>query len=84
LINIEVIAIQPPCEVCTKLYENVRKAVAETGVKADIKKRWILSEEVLEEHGLLLSPALVIGGLVVSQGRLFNVEEIASLIEGSY
>ncbi|MBI4774071.1 MAG: thioredoxin family protein [Deltaproteobacteria bacterium] len=78
----EVIAIQPPCEICTKLFENVKKAVADAGVEAEIKKRWILSEDVLREFGLLLSPAMVIGGVVVSQGRLFKTEEIVGLLEG--
>jgi hypothetical protein len=79
---IEVIGLDPPCEKCTQLLENVKVAVAQTGIKAQVVKRWTLSKEVLDSYGLLLGPALVIEGVVVAQGRVYKPERIASLLQG--
>jgi hypothetical protein len=45
-------------------------------------KRWTLSEEILEKYGLLLSPALVIEGVVVTQGKIYKPDRIAGLLKG--
>ena len=80
--EIEVIGLEPPCEWCDKLLENVREAVAQSGVDASVVKKWTLSQEVRDRYGLLLSPALIIDGMVVSQGRVYSVEKLVSLLEG--
>ncbi len=80
--RIEVIGLEPPCKKCNELVENAKKAVAEVGIEAEVVKLWVLSEEVRQKYGLLLSPALVIAGMVVSQGKVFKVERIAGLLQG--
>jgi hypothetical protein len=82
LVRIEVIGLEPPCRKCNELVENAKKAVEEVGIKAEVVKLWVLSEDVREQYGLLLSPALVIAGVVVAQGKVFKVERIASLLHG--
>ena len=62
--------------------ENSKKAVQETGIEAEIVKKWTLSEEIREKYGLLLSPALVIEGVVVAQGKVYKPERIAGLLKG--
>jgi hypothetical protein len=62
--------------------ENAKKAVEEVGIEAEVVKLWVLSEDVREQYGLLLSAALVIAGVVVAQGKVFKVERIASLLHG--
>jgi hypothetical protein len=47
-----------------------------------VVKLWVLSEDVREKYGLLLSPALTIGGVVVAQGKVFKTERIANLLRG--
>jgi hypothetical protein len=79
---IEVIGLEPPCEWCTRLLENVKKALAMSKIEATVVKRWTLSQEIRDKYGLLLSPALVIDGMVVSQGKVFPVEKIAGLLRG--
>jgi hypothetical protein len=81
-VRIEVIGLEPPCKKCTELVENAKKAVAKVGIEAEVIKLWVLSEEVRQKYGLLLSPALVIAGMVVSQGKVFKVERIAGLLQG--
>jgi len=82
MIRIEVIGLEPPCEKCNQLLENAKKAVAETGIEAEVVKLWVLSNEVRQKYGLPLSPALAIEGVLVAQGKAFSVERIVSLLQG--
>ncbi len=82
MIHIEVIGLEPPCNKCNQLLENSQKAVRELGIEAEVVKKWTLSEEVRAQHGLLLSPALVIEGVVVAQGKVYKPERIADLLRG--
>jgi len=82
LINIEVIGLDPPCGKCNELLENVKMAVKEIGIEGKIEKKWTLSEEIRSKYGLLLSPALVIEGVVVAQGKVYKTERIMGLLQG--
>lgn len=82
MVQIEVIGLEPPCNKCNELLENSRKAVKETGIEAEVVKKWTLSEEIREKYGLLLSPALAIEGVVVAQGKVYKPERIANLLRG--
>jgi len=82
MVHIEVIGLEPPCNKCNELLENSKKAVHETGIDAEVVKKWTLSEEIREKYGLLLSPALVIEGVVVAQGKVYKPERIAGLLLG--
>ena len=82
MIHIEVIGLEPPCNKCNQLLENSQKAVRDAGIEAEVVKKWTLSEEVRAQHGLLLSPALVIEGVVVAQGKVYKPERIADLLRG--
>jgi len=80
MLTIEVIGLDPPCKKCLELLENTKTAVAVTGVDAEVKKIWTLAEKTREKYGLLLSPALVIDGMVVAQGKVYTAERIAGLL----
>ena len=82
MVHIEVIGLEPPCNKCNELLENAKKAVEETGIEAEVVKKWTLSEEIREKYGLLLSPALAIEGVVVAQGKVYKPERIAGLLGG--
>jgi len=82
MVHIEVIGLEPPCNKCNELLENSKKAVREAGIDAEVVKKWTLSEEIREKYGLLLSPALVIEGVVVAQGKVYKPERIAGLLRG--
>ena len=82
MIHIEVIGLEPPCGKCTELLENAKKAVQHAGVEATVKKQWTLSGEIRNRYGLLLSPALVIDGMVVAQGKVYRTERIIDLLQG--
>ena len=80
MIHIEVIGLDPPCVKCKKLLENAKKAVQTLGIDANVEKKWTLSEEIRNKYGLLLSPALVIDGVVVTQGKVYSAKRIADLL----
>ncbi|MCP4628846.1 MAG: thioredoxin family protein [bacterium] len=82
MVHIEVIGLEPPCNKCNELLKNSKKAVEEAGIEAEVVKKWTLSEEIREKYGLLLSPALVIEGVVVAQGKVYKPERIAGLLNG--
>ena len=82
MLQIDVIGLDPPCKKCTELLNNAKKAVEEIGIEAKVEKKWTLSEEIRSKYGLLLSPALVIEGVVVAQGKVYKTERIIGLIQG--
>ena len=82
MVRIEVIGLEPPCEKCNELLANAKKAVDNTGIEAEVVKKWTLAEDIREKYGLLLSPALVIEDVVVAQGKVYKPERIASLLRG--
>ncbi len=81
MMQIEVIGLDPPCKKCTELLNNVNAAVTQSGIKASVKKRWTLSKKVRDQYGLLLSPALVLDGAVVAQGKVYQTDRIVEMIK---
>ncbi len=62
------------CAKCKALEENVKKAVADAGVFAQVEKVEDLVE--IMNYGVMNTPGLVINGEVKSTGKLLNSEEI--------
>jgi hypothetical protein len=81
MIVIEVIGLDPPCEKCDELLHNAEQAVKLTGIEARVDKKWTLSPEILEQYGLLLSPALVFDGVVIAQGKVYRTDRIVALLQ---
>jgi small redox-active disulfide protein 2 len=69
------------CPKCKKLYAEAEKAIASSGVKADLEKVERI-EEILK-YGLIGMPGLVINEEVKSSGRIPNNDEIISWIQAS-
>jgi small redox-active disulfide protein 2 len=62
------------CPKCNMLEENVKKAVAEKNVQAEIVK--VKEIDKIIDYGVMSTPAVVIDGEVKSYGKLNTVEEI--------
>ena len=62
------------CPKCKKLEENARKALEETGKKAEVIKITDINEII--ERDVMTTPAIVIDGKVKASGRIPDVEEI--------
>lgn len=67
------------CSKCNKLYDEVEKAIAETGLTADLEK--VEDIEVIASHGVIMTPGLVIDGEVKSVGKIPKASAIAKWLE---
>lgn len=75
--KIEVVG--PGCPRCGATFDNVNRALQELGLSADVIK--ITELEAMLARGILQSPALIIDGKIVLQGRVPTVEQAKDLIQ---
>ena len=66
------------CAKCKRLEENVRKAVKEAGLTAEIVKVADINEIV--NRGVMMTPALIIDGDTKAVGRVPGVEELKKML----
>jgi len=69
----------PGCSRCKKVVELTEEAVKESGVEAEIIKVTEIKE--IMNHGVMLTPALVIDGEVKSAGKIPSMEEIKNWLK---
>lgn len=66
------------CAKCARLYANVEQAVKDLGITAEVAK--VEDLDAIVESGVMLTPALLINGEVVAEGRVPDVNEIKSML----
>lgn len=66
------------CAKCKALYENVRKALEESGTDAELVK--VEDIPSIMKYGVMSTPALVVDGQVKFSGKLASVAEIRGLL----
>jgi small redox-active disulfide protein 2 len=71
----------PGCPKCMSVEQNVKKALAELAVQADVEK--VTDIQRIIQKGVLSTPALVIDGKVVLQGKNPTVDQLKALITGA-
>jgi small redox-active disulfide protein 2 len=76
-LKIEVLG--PGCPRCQQLENNVRAAVEEMGIDAEITKVSEIKE--IAARGVLMTPGLVVDGKVVSSGHLLSVIQVKKRLE---
>ena len=64
------------CKTCHKLYENAKKATADTNIEVE----YITDLQKVMEYGVMSMPALAIGDNIVSSGHLLKPAEIKKII----
>ena len=67
------------CAKCNQLAERTRDAVKELGIDAEVNK--VQDIETITNYGVLVTPALVVDGVVKIAGKLPKVQEIKELIK---
>ena len=78
-VNIEVLGPEPACVRCRATLQRAFDAAAklsDTGIVANVEKRDINADEIIDRYGIVGSPAVVINGRVVTSGRIPAVQEI--------
>lgn len=68
------------CAKCKSLLKNVEKAVAESGIAAEVIKVDGIGE--IMDRGVMMTPALYIDGKKALMGRTATVEEIKRMLKG--
>ncbi|HER25333.1 MAG TPA: thioredoxin family protein [Candidatus Atribacteria bacterium] len=69
------------CPKCKKLNELTQEVIKELGITAEISKVTNLNEII--DYGVMVTPALVINGVVKVAGRTPNKEEIIRWVKGN-
>ncbi len=68
------------CPKCQATEQNVRKAVAELGIDAEI--RHVYDPKEFAKYGVLVTPAVVVDGQAKVSGHVPTVEELKRLLRG--
>ena len=68
------------CRKCQQLVENARTAAGQLGADCEIEKITDLNQ--IMQHGVMMTPGLVIDDQVKSSGKVPGVEEIKSMLQG--
>jgi len=82
-VKVEVIGTDPPCIRCQaarKAVEKTAEKLKQSSVIVHIEKANIMSKEVVQKYGVLVSPAIAINNTVKIVGRVPSPEEIEKLI----
>lgn len=85
-IKVEVIGPNPPCKRCKTAEENARKAAEKLnseGFDVHVTKMDVMSPDIMEKYGLMLTPGLAINGVLKLQGKLPDKGFIERLIRES-
>jgi small redox-active disulfide protein 2 len=69
------------CPKCMSLEGNVKKALAELSVQGEVEK--VTDIQQIIQKGVMSTPALVIDGKVVLQGKSPTVEQLKEIIKGA-
>jgi len=69
----------PGCPKCNTTMENVKKALAELGKTAEVIKVTDINQMI--ERGVMSTPALIIDGKLMAQGKIPNVGQIKDWIQ---
>lgn len=66
------------CKSCHQLYENVRKAVAQMDLNAEVE--YVIDMEKVMNYGVMSMPAIVVNEQVVSMGKVLKPSQVEELL----
>jgi len=69
------------CKNCETLYENVVRALAQTGLTHSVKLEKTGDIDYFMKMGLFTTPGLVIDGKLISSGRVLSPEGIVEILK---
>ncbi len=68
----------PGCPRCEILEANVKEAVKELGIDAEVEK--VTDVAKITAYGIMSTPGIAVDGKVKGFGKLFSVEEIKEML----
>ena len=71
----------PGCPKCQTLQRNAEAAVKESGLEAEIIKVSDLKQ--IMAYGVMMTPGLVVVGVVKSVGKVLTVQDIKTILENA-
>ncbi len=80
---VECLGMVPPCKRCKKLEENAPNAAENLkaeGTSVEIINQDIMADEITEKYGILMSPSVVVNGVVKYNGKLPDSRVIERII----
>jgi hypothetical protein len=80
VIEVKVFGAEPPCVKCKKTEEAAKKAAEKFPGHVTVTKLWALSPEG-RALNLMLTPAVLVNGTMVSQGRVPEVAEFERIFQ---
>ncbi len=66
------------CPKCATMYDNCRAALDEGNLQGNVIKIKTLDE--ITKNGIMFTPALMIDGRLVSEGKILSVEQVKALL----
>jgi small redox-active disulfide protein 2 len=74
----KIIVLGPGCPRCDKLTQLAGRAAEELGITYHLEKRTEFSE--FQKYGLMLTPGLVVDGVLKVQGKVPSLDEIKAML----
>lgn len=82
MVEIRVLGTVPPCAKCKRAEEEAKKVAERFLGQVRVSKLDAMSPEAME-YGLLVTPAVVVGGRVVASGKIPSEKELEDAIRES-
>lgn len=76
---VQVKVLGPGCRNCITLEANVKEAVQQLGIEAQVEK--ITDVGAIVAYGILRTPGLIVNGEIKASGRVPGVNELKDLIK---
>lgn len=80
--SLKIEILGPGCTRCYALESNVKQAVQQLGIDAEVEHVTNMQETLkrLRQYRAMTTPALVVNGKVLSQGKVPSVSEITQIL----
>jgi len=66
------------CYKCKQLTANAEAAIQELNITVEFSK--VTDIDKITEHGVMMTPALIVDGSIVSSGKILSKDEIKKII----
>lgn len=73
-----IVVLGPGCTKCKTTYNNVKEAIKQLGIEANVSK--IENIEEMMKYNVLTTPVLMIDDVIKIKGRVADINEIKQLL----